>query len=499
MKFGRMNRSLTSLRYPFVLLALSLSCVVSALSGCSSAQRSAIGANVDSPVAIASHPTLPVSYVLNAVLGGEFDTGSLQSFEVTAGRDIRLLGTNEAPRLGTALAVAQTGGFLVAGFSGSVAELRVFQIDAQGRATLSTQPSDRVILPAGRIGEVKLFQPAGQQDWLVVVSQADRSFEAKVFVYRYSSSTGFQKLLSAPEDFYSPSRDSPLGSYTMAWGSPIVFESLGLMVAFPYGTLGYLGVRPSVLDWVTGKTDSPNTSADFRIVSAMVVDLNRLSSGATVPSALGFVPLAFNAEGKAGNAQNVDAPENKTVEFRTSYQSALAIDSTGSVCQPNAPATALAANTAVVTLNNRVADLVALGGFNTVASELRARLEQGQKQPVLGNLLQPRPLYVTPSLIGSAEADTFIPALKLVRSANLCTLMWLRVERGRSILGEERSQFQIMTAAVGGEQTKLSSPLLGMAAFAVNGSVVLGGSFGANQLQQFNFDGSNLQAGGLFK
>jgi len=142
---------------------------------------------------------------------------------------------------------------------------------------------------------------------------------------------------------------------------------------------------------------------------------------------------------------------------------------------------------------------VALGGFNTVASELRARLEQGQKQPVLGNLLQPRPLYVTPSLIGSAEADTFIPALKLVRSANLCTLMWLRVERGRSILGEERSQFQIMTAAVGGEQTKLSSPLLGMAAFAVNGSVVLGGSFGANQLQQFNFDGSNLQAGGLFK
>jgi hypothetical protein len=177
----------------------------------------------------------------------------------------------------------------------------------------------------------------------------------------------------------------------------------------------------------------------------------------------------------------------------------MAIDASGSMCQPNAPATALAANTAVVTLNNRVADLVALGGFNTVASELRLRLDQGQKQPVLGNLLQPQPLYMTPAITGSSETDTLIPALQLVRSSNLCTLLWLRVERGRSILGEERSQFQMMTAAVGSEQAKFSSPLLGMAAFAVNGSVVLGGSFGTNQLQQFNFDGSNLQAGGLFK
>jgi hypothetical protein len=499
MKFGRMNCSLSSVRSSVVLLSLCFSALALTFSGCSKAERTAIGSNIDSPIAMVSHPTLPVSYVLNAVLGGEYDKGSVQAFEVSPRSAIKLLGTSEAPRLGTALAVAKNGAFLVAGFSGTVSELRVFQLDAQGIATPSSNASDRLVLPAGRIGSVKLVQLTGQQDWLVVISQADRSYEAKLFVYRYTPAVGFQKLLSAPDDFYTPSRESALGAYTMAWGSPIVFESLGLMVAFPYGTLGYLGVRPSALDWVTGKADTSSPLVDMRIVSALVVDLNRLRAGENSQAALGFVPLAFNAEGQAGNAQNADAPENRTLEFRTSYQSALAIDTTGSSCQPNAPAAALTANSAVVTLNNRGADLVALGGFNTVSNELRARLEQGQKQPVLGNLLKPQPLYITPALTGAAETDTLIPALQLVRAPNLCTLMWLRVERGRSILGEERSQFQVMTAAVGSEQAKLSSPLPGMASFAVNGSVVLGGSFGANQLQQFNFDGTSLQAGGFFK
>ena len=480
----------------FIVLAV----IVQIFSGCGKAQRASIGNGVDSPIAMASHPTLPITYVLNAVLGGEYETGSLQSFSLSAGASPQLLSAQNSPRLGTAIAVAKTGEFLMAGFSGSTPEIQVYLLDKNGAATQSAQEFDRLTLPAGRIGTLQVVRLAGQQDWTVVASFADRSYEAQIFVYQYSPLTGFRKLLSTPGDFYSPSRDNILGAYTLAWGSPVVFESLGILAAFPYGTLGYLGLNPTALDWLSGKAATTNALSDLRTVSTLVVDLNRLISGAVVESSLGYAPIAFNENGKPGNP-NADASssENASYSFRTSYQSAYAIDSSSSYCVPNSPVASLAINTAVVATNGQSVDVIALGGFNAVAAQLRTRLEQGERQPVLGNVLIPQPVSMASQMPELTDIRTLIPQFQLIQSSGLCTLAWLRVEQRRSSLGAEKSRLQIVTAQSAAEQAQVESPLLGLASFSVNGSSILTGSFGTNQLQQFKFDGSKIQAGGLFQ
>lgn len=474
-------------------------CWASLLLGCAKVSRPAIGEAIDSPIALASHPTLPVSYVLNAVLGGEYDTGSLQSYGVNPGTTPQLLATEAAPRLGTAVAVAKSGSFLMAGFSGTVPEIQVYSINGQGVAQKSAQSSDRVTLPPGRIGTLHLAEISGQDGWIVVVSLADRSFEAQILVYRYSPQIGFQKLLSTPGDFYTPSRDNPLGAYSLAWGAPVVFESLGVLVAFPFGTLGYFGSNPSALDWLSGRVKVPNETSDLRTVSALIVDLKRLGRpGLSVESSIGFAPLAFNLEGKTGNP-NADsaATENSSFAFRTSYQSAIAIDALGSKCTPTSPLAALAPNTAVVATNTQAADVIALGGFDQVASQLRSRLDQNERQPVLGSVVVPQPVSLTTEIDDLRDIRTLVPQFQLIQSAGLCTLSWLRVEQRRSSLGAEKSRIQIATASGAAAQAQIEARLPGTSSFAVTGSSILSGSFGSNQLQQFDFDGAKIKEGGV--
>lgn len=465
-------------------------------SSCAEVKRSIIGTAVDSPIAMASHPTLATTYVLNAVLGAEYDLGSLHSYSLSASTGPQLLASEEAPRLGTALAVAKSGAFLIAGFSGTIPELHVYKIDAQGIARRSELSTDRVRLSSGRIGTIQLTKLVNQQDWFVIVSFADRTFDAQVMMLRYSETSGFQKLLASPADFYTPSRESLLGAYTLAYGSPIVFENLGLLVAFPYGTLGYYGANPSAFDWLTGQVVLPNASSDLRTVSALLVDLNRLgSSNVSANLALGFVPIAFNKDGKTGNPNlERSAEDNATFAFRTGYQSALSIDASGSKCQPTAPLSALAAHTAVVALNNQTADLIALGGFDHVARQLRERLDKGESQPILGSVLSPQPISVTAE---SSEQDfkMLVPQIQLIQSGSLCTLAWLKVEQRRSSLGLERSWLQIATAEANMKQLEIESRITGLASFAVSGSKILTGSFGTNQVQQLDFDGSSIKEG----
>lgn len=500
MKNPRMLNSLGQLSGKSWAFFVALAVIVHLFSGCGKAQRASIGNRVDSPIAMATHPSLPVTYVLNAVLGGEYETGSLQSFSLSSDRPPQLLSAQKSPRLGTAMAVAKTGEFLLAGFSGSAPEILVYRLDKNGIATRSAEEFDRLTLPAGRIGTLQVVRLSGQQDWTVVASISDRSFEAQFFVYQYSPQSGFRKLLSTPGDFYRPSRDNSLGAYTLAWGSPVVFESLGVLAAFPYGSLGYLGLNPTALDWLSGKTAPSNALSDLRTVSILVVDLNRLIAGSSVESSLGYAPTAFNQEGRSGNP-NADASssENSTYSFRTSYQSAYAIDSSSSFCAPNSPVASLAINTAVVATNGQSVDVIAFGGFNTVAAQLRTRLEQGERQPVLGNVLSPQPVSMVSQMPELTDIRTLIPQFELIQSGGLCTLAWLRVEQRRSSLGAEKSRIQVVTAQSAAEQAQIESPVLGLASFSVNGSTLLTGSFGTNQLQQFKFDGSKIQAGGLFQ
>ncbi|MEY4063861.1 MAG: hypothetical protein RIR26_69 [Pseudomonadota bacterium] len=480
------------------MLALVVFCL-----GCQRVELPQIGNRIDSPIALASHPRVPVSYVLNASLGGEFETGSLQAF--TQGSDGRLnvLSSVKVPRLGTAVAVAPSGGFLIAGFSGSGARLHVYSLDAQGVPALADK-NNQQDLPSGRVSHVQIVQLPGRSDWVVVVTMADRSFDAQVLVYQFDPVAGFTRRMSAPRDFYVPDRDNLLGNYTMAWGSPVVFESLGLLVAFPYGSLGYLGINPTALDWLSGKASSGDTQYDLRTVSALVVDLNRLLTGSAVESSVGYVPLAFNAEGKKGDAtQASNTKDNESYGFRVSYQSALALDAQGSFCEPNAPLSALGVHTAVVVTNTAAADVIALSGFNLVANQLRAQLDQNKKQPVLGDLVQSAPVSLTqkiPDLVDSAKGEsipTLVPQMGLIKSGGLCTLALLRVEQRRSSLGEEKSRIQVVTAENPAQQLQIESERRGLAAMTINGDSLFAGSFGSNQILQFKFDGSSLRSGGV--
>jgi hypothetical protein len=153
----------------------------------------------------------------------------------------------------------------------------------------------------------------------------------------------------------------------------------------------------------------------------------------------------------------------------------------------------------VVATNGQSVDVIALGGFNAVAAQLRTRLEQGERQPVLGNVLVPQPISIASQLPELTDIRTLIPQFHLIQSSGLCTIAWLRVEQRRSSLGAEKSRLQIATAQSAAQQAQIESPLLGLASFSVNGSSILTGSFGTNQLQQFEFDGSKIQAGGLFQ
>jgi hypothetical protein len=478
------------------LLALVVLCV-----GCQRVETPEIGTRIDSPIALASHPSLAVSYVLNASLGGEFETGSLQAFSQGDGDRLSLLATVKSPRLGTSLAVAPSGGFLMAGFSGSDARLQVYALDAQGTPVLA-EKNNQLELPAGRVSQVQIVQLPGRSDWVVVVTMADRSFDAQVLVYQYDPLVGFKRRLSSPEELYTPSRDNPLGNYTLAWGSPVVFESLGLLVAFPYGSLGYLGINPSALDWLSGKASSNEAQYDLRTVSALVVDLSRLMADASVDASVGYVPLAFNSEGKKGDPTLAsNTKDNESYQFRVSYQSALSLDAQGATCQPNAPVSSLSAHTAVVVTNTSAADVIALNGFNLVANQLRAQLDQGKRQPILGDLLQPAPVSLTkqiPDLLEKGEPiSTLVPQMGLIKSGGLCTLAIMRVEQRRSSLGEEKSRFQVVTSENSSQQFMITPDRRGFAAMTINGDSLFAGSFGSNQILQFKFDGSTLRSGGV--
>jgi|GEM_PF-669886 len=476
-----------------------LACV--AIQGaCSRSERPAIGDSFDSPIALASHPSLAVSYALSASLGGEYETGSLQALSVPSSGALQRLATVETPRLGTALAVAKSGQFLMAAFSGSAATLRVFALDAAGMPTDSLAATDQLTLPTGgRIGSLSLVQMPDQTDWTVLISQADRTYDSRVFIYRYSTSAGFTLLLQSSADFYSPQRDNPLGAYSLAWGAPVVFPSLGIVVAFPQGSLGYLGQNPSALDWLSGKVSVPNAQSDLRTVSALVVDLNRLMSGTNKANSIGFAPISFNAAGQLGDATaDSSATANQSFTFRQFYQSAVAIDSQGSPCIPNSPVAALAAHTAVVATNTDSADVIALGGFDVAANQLRTRLAQGDVQPLLGNVLVPAPVSLASSQPDLVGIRTLIPQFNFINTGTLCTLTWLRVEQQRSSLGFEQSRVQVVTDAAAVNQAQLASPLRGMAGFTVIGSSILASSFNTNQIQRIQFNGTALQAQEVF-
>lgn len=473
------------------------------LSACGISERPQIGRRMDSPVALASHPSRPVYYVLNASLSGEFESGSLQAYAVPT--DVNSssapLATLPTPRLGTSLAVVKGAELLIAGFAGSAGELRVFKLDAQGLPSLAERPADRVVLPAGRIGSVQVNPVDGQSGvWSVVVSIADRSLDARVVVLKYSQADGFSKLAELPTDFYTPSRENPLGNYAMAWGVPTVFPSLGIVAAFPQGSVGYLGKNPSALSWLSGQAGTPDPNVyDLRTVSAAVIDLNALMQGQPLQRALGFVPLAFNSSAQKGNPTAAsDATGNSDYQFRAGYQSSFALDTQSSTCSLTGPFSTLAANTAVVAINSDSADIVAFSGWNDVANQLRTRLTAGDVQPVLGDVLTPSAVSLTAGIASLSGIRTFVPSFQLVNSGNSCLLSWIRVEQLRSSLGAEQSRLQIANEANASAQVSRDLSLPGMAAFTVNGQTIMSGSFSNNKVQVLRWNGTTLENVGVF-
>ncbi len=470
--------------------------------GCGRSERPSIGTRLDTPIALASHPNRPIYYVLNASLSGEYQTGSLQAYGVpnqSTDSSAPLI-TVETPRLGTAIASVKTGEFLMAGFSGSNAELRVYPLNGQGLPTASSKASDSTVVAAGRIGTIQIHPVKGQSSlWTVVVSMADRSLDARVFVYKYSLADGFTRLAQFPSDFYTPSRENLLGSYSMAWGAPVVFPSQGLLAAFPQGTLGYFGRNPSAFEWLQGKVTLPNDNYDLRTVSAVVVDLNSLVSGQSVQKTVGFVPVAFNSSGQKANTSGAaDAVGNLDYSFRSSYQSALGIDTDSAACQPSGPFANLTQPAAVVATNSDTADIIALSGWDQVANQLRSRLSAGESQPILGDVLTPSPVSMTSGISNLVGVRTLVPSIQLINTGTICTLAWLRVEVQRSSLGGEQSRLQIATDPSAAVQLSRGADLTGMAAFAVNGQSIMAGSFSNNKIQVLRVNGATLDNVGVF-
>ncbi|MEY2986521.1 MAG: hypothetical protein RJB13_42 [Pseudomonadota bacterium] len=453
---------------------------------------------VDSPLTLASHPSKAIGYVLNAVLGAAYENGSLQSYSVATSQIPQLLKSESTPRLGSALAVEKSGAFLLAGFSGSNSYVRLYNLDSQGIASGSNRSSDVVYLGDRRIKSIQVSKVSGEADWSVAVSSNLRtsasSVSTKLDVFRYSSTEGFSKLLTAPDDFYTPTRDGPFGAYSLSWNAPIIFESLGLAVAFPQSSSGYQGSFPTAFEWLSGDTGE-SENADLRIVSALAIDLRKLFAGSSAETSIGYIPLAFTKNGLAGNAAlAADAPENEDLRFRVNYSAALALDSTNSPCQLNAPLQALKVNSAVVAYGSK-SSVVSYEGFDQVASQLRTQLNANEKQPVLGQLLKAQPV----AMAVAGDPDGIISQFSVVKAGALCTVGWLRTERGLNSLGAEGSLLQIASALEPGNYAKIRPSLKGTVAWSViNGSSLLTGSFGANQLQQFEFDGSSLTEGGKY-
>lgn len=452
---------------------------------------------LDSPVVLSSHPVKPIAYVLNSVLGAGYESGSLQSYSVTSSQKPELLKSESTPRLGTALAVAQTGEFLLAGFSGSNAFLQVYSIDSAGIASATNRSSDLIALGERRIKSIQVSKIAGESDWSIAVASNLRSGASSVFskldIYRYSVDRGFSRLLTAPDDFYQPSKESALGAYSLSWSAPVIFENLGLAAAFPQPSSGYQGELPTAYDWLRG--ENSGDEADLRVVSALVIDLKKLFAGSSVKSSIGFVPLAFTKDGRSGQPQQAaDAPENEGLQFKVNYSAALALDAGAAPCQLSTPSPALKANAAVVSHGSK-ASVLSMDGFDQVGLQLRSKLDANIEQPILGQLLNVQPV----ALSVAGEADSLITHFSYVRSGSLCTVGWLRTEQGVNSLGAERSFIQIANTAGSAEHAKIQPSLRGTAGWAVvSGSSLLTGSFGANQLQQFEFDGVSLIEGGKY-
>lgn len=479
-----------------------------ALGSCGKSERPELGNRLDTPAALASHPSLSVFYVLNASMSGEFETGSLQSYSVptSASSPSSPRATLQMPRLGTAIGIAKGGEFLIAGFSGTQGELKIFNLDAAGNPSSSSKTQDSVSVPSGRIGSILVNAVDGQTDtWTVVVSVGDPLSDENiaggdVLLFKYSRTGGFVKLASLPTDFYTPSRDNPLGAYLLSWGTPVVFPSLGLAVAFPQGTVNYKSEKnPTALDWLKGRVTLPNTAFDLRSVSAAVLDLNALVAGKEVSQALGFVPVAFNLKGQKGDAAaDPTAEANLTYFFRQKYQSAVAIDPQTSPCQLSGPLAGLAQPAAVVVKKGVESNIVSLSGWDQVAVQLRARLAGGESQPILGDLLSPTAVSLNSEFANLRDRRTAVPAIQVVNTGSLCTLSWLRVEDGRSSLGREQSLIQAATDGNISAQLTRDLDLTGMSAFTVNGNYLLTSSFSNNKIQVLRFNGATLDNVGVF-
>lgn len=479
-----------------------------ALGSCGKSERPDIGERLDTPSALASHPTLSVYYVLNASMSGEFETGSLQSYSVpnSASSSSNPRVTLQTPRLGTAIGVARGGEFLIAGFSGTQGQLKVFNLDAGGNPSSSDKPQDAANVTSGRIGSILVNAVEGQTDtWTVVVSVGDPLSSENiaggdVLLFKYSRAGGLVKLASLPTDFYSPSRENPLGAYLLSWGTPVVFPSLGIAVAFPQGTVNYRSDRnPTALDWLKGNVTLPNVAFDLRTVSAAVVDLNALVAGKGLLQTLGFVPVAFNLNGQKGDAAaDLTAEANLTYSFQQKYQSAVAIDPQTSPCQLSGPLSGIAQPAAVVVKKGIDSNIVSLSGWDQVATQLRARLAGNEIQPILGDLLSPTAVSLNSSFANLKDRRTVVPSIHVVNTGSLCTLSWLRVEEGRSSLGREQSLIQAATDGNIASQLTRDLDLTGTSAFTVNGNYVLTSSFSNNKIQVLRFNGAALDNVGVF-
>lgn len=468
------------------------------LLSCGVVKEKQLDGGIDSPITLAGHPSKSVGYVLNAVLGAGYENGSLQSFAIAPGQPLSLLKSEAVPRLGTAMDVAQTGEFLIAGFSGSNSSVQLFSLDDDGLATSSARNTDIVYLGDRRIKSIKISKVTGEADWSVLISSNLKSglssTATKLDVFRYSPAQGFSKLFTAPDDFYTPSRESAFGAYTLAWNSPVIFESLGLAVAFPIATSGYQGTFPTAHQWLRGEKSSAS-EADLRIVSALAVDLKRLFSGVSADSSIGFIPLAFTQAGLSGDPQAAsDAPKNTDLRFRVNYSSALALDASNGRCQLNSPLQALKQDSAIVSYGSK-SSVLTFAGFAEAASQLRTKLDANEKQPVLGPVLESQPV----SLAVEGEPDGVISQFQYVSTGDLCSVGWMRVEQGVNSFGAEKSAIQIVTSSEPSGNSKLQPVLKGTSAWSiVNGSSIFTGSFGANQVQQYEFDGSSITEGGRY-
>lgn len=477
--------------------ALLLTAILS-LQGCGDVADKKLGEGIDSPITMVGHPSRPVAYVLNAVLGAGYKLGSLQSYQLGANQLPNLVETLEAPRLGTALAIEKTGDFLVAGFSGTQASLRIFNLNADAVPSVSERASDVVLLNERRIQSIRVNPLAGGNSWSIVVSSNAKTSTVasspKIDVFRYTKDKGFEKLITAPDDFYTPSRENPLGAYSLGWTAPVVFESLGLVVAFPVSTSGYQGLLPTAHQWLRGE-NLGSEGADLRIVSALLIDLNKLSSGGAIRSSIGFAPLAFTNAGTAGNPEiAADNAVNADLKFRVNYASALALDSAAAPCVLNSPLAEVKPNAAIVAYGGK-SSVIVLGGFDQAASQLRQKLTANELEPILGPAVTASPV----SIEADSEPEGVIRGFHYMRSGSRCSLGWMRTQQGVYSLGAEKSQIRVITSANASEFVARQSSLLGTTALAVvDGSVLLTGSFGQNKIQQYEFNGSEILEGGVY-